>query len=74
MPWYWVDDDVPDIVELLDRSSSARSGDLVRIERVDAFAQKADPADIVRLAPQGEDVAADVGVRVFESRPAPAGA
>ena len=44
---------------------SARWATSFRLEGVDPFAQKPDPAHDVRLAAQGEDVAADVGVRLL---------
>ena len=45
---------------------SARWATLSGLEGVDALTQKPDPAHDVRLASQGEDVAADVGIRFLD--------
>ena len=57
------DDDVLDVLELLDLDRVRVLGH-GRVERVDSLAQVADRPDVVRLRPQRQDVAADVGVRL----------
>ena len=59
------DDDVVDVVDLLGHDLVGLV-DQGRVERVLAPAEQPEGPDVVRLAAQGQDVAADVGVRVVD--------